>query len=251
VLTVNLAVELSQFAGGPVALVDLDYRFGQVATLLDVDPTYTLADLCHSPEQLEPSVIQRALVRHESGVYVLSRPATFAQADTITAAACAGLLAVLQQTHEFVVTDGPVRFDPASRAVLDVADSALLVLQLLVPQVRNAVRIIEEMRANGYNTSRIKLVCNRVGRDTGQLSEKDAAETLGLAPFAVVPEDWAAVSGAVNLGEPLAQHGPKSKARLAIREIARRLHQPDDATDDRSTRNKGLIRRIFAAGAHA
>ena len=59
-LMTNLAAELAALAEGNVTAVDLDYRFGQVATLFDVDPKYTLADLCGSPETLESQVIGRA-----------------------------------------------------------------------------------------------------------------------------------------------------------------------------------------------
>jgi len=46
-LATNLAVELAATSPeGSVAVVDLDYRFGQVATILDLEPTFTLADLC-------------------------------------------------------------------------------------------------------------------------------------------------------------------------------------------------------------
>ncbi|MBI4717132.1 MAG: hypothetical protein HY763_04950 [Planctomycetes bacterium] len=244
-LAANLAAELATLATGTVAVVDLDYRFGQVATLLDVEPTYTLADLCHSPEHLETQVIERALVKHSSGLQVLSRPATFAQADTITAANCIGLLSTLLQINEYVVTDGPNRADLNARSVLDLSDVHLLVVQLLVPTVRNASRILDAMREGGYNLERVKLVCNRVGRESVALSVDDIAETLALKPYASIPDDWATVSGAINLGETLAAHSPKSKVRLAIREIAERLHSPAAGSDDKDTRKKGLIERIF------
>ena len=60
----NLAVELAALAEGTVTLVDLDYRFGQVATFLDVEPTYTLADLCGSPKSVIVfSLTTRALLK--------------------------------------------------------------------------------------------------------------------------------------------------------------------------------------------
>lgn len=246
-LAANLASELADLAQSRVTVVDLDYRFGQVATFLDVEPTYTLADLCNTPEQLEPQVVERTLVRHGSGLHVLSRPANFAQAETITAASCVGLLTCLQQMNEYVVTDGPIRSDPSARSVLDICDVNLLVIQLLIPSVRNAARIIEAMREGGFNLERTKLICNRSGKDAGSLSVEDVSETLGLPVFASVPDEWAAVSGAINLGETLRSHSPKSKARAAIREIAERLHTPPPESDDKDNRKKSLIGRIFAA----
>ena len=243
----NLAVELASMAEGTVTLVDLDYRYGQVATLLDVEPTYTLADLCGSPEHLEPQVLGKALAQHESGVRVLSRPATFAEAETITAASCAGVFSTLMEMNEYVVADGPTRFDVGAKSLITLSDVNLLIVQLLIPSVRNAVRMLETMRQGGYNLDRIRLVCNRVGRDAGHLTVDNIEETLGIPVFASIPDDWNTVSAAINLGEPLSVHSPKSKVCGAIQEIAHRLHTPDAEADDKDARKKSLIGRIFAS----
>jgi pilus assembly protein CpaE len=244
-LATNVAVELATIARGNVCVVDLDYRFGQVATMLDVDPTYTLADLCESPEQLEPQVVERALVKHDTGVYVLSRPSSFAEADTMTAASCVGLLSVLLQLHEYVVIDGPCRSDLRAKSVLDLSDTNLLIVQLLIPSVRNASRILDGMREAGHNLERTKLIFNRAGRGAAYLSMEDVSKTLALHQFASIPDDWATVSGAINLGEPLIVHSPKSKVRLALEEIATRLHGEGCDADDKEAHKKGLIGRIF------
>ncbi|HNQ21691.1 MAG TPA: hypothetical protein PKK06_01205 [Phycisphaerae bacterium] len=248
-LATNLAVELRQLAAGAVAVVDMDYRFGQVATLLDVEVKYTLADLCHSPEALEAAVLQRALEKHSSGVHVLSRPSHFAQADTMTASACVALLSGLLQFNEYVVTDGPNRFDLTAKSVLDFSDVTLLVVQLLVPPVRNALRIIEGLREAGFGRERLRLVCNRAGRESGHLSLQDVESTLGLEASVVIPDDWATVSGAINLGEPLLEHGPRSKVRAAIQELAQRLHNPQGPSDEKKKEEAGkgsLLNKIFS-----
>ena len=64
--------------------------------------------------------------------------------------------------------------------------------------------------------------------------------------FATIPDDWATVSGAINLGEPLLSHSPKSKVRQSFQELAERLHTPEEPSDDNGERRKGLIGRIFA-----
>lgn len=247
-LAANLSVELASLAGGAVTIVDMDYRFGHVATLLDVDATYTLADLCHSPEALEPQILERALVRHDSGVQVLSRPASLSQADVMTASSCVGLLSNLLQVNEYVLADGPNRFDLSAKSVLDLSDINLLVVQLFVPAVRNAVRIIEGMREHGFNLERTWLICNRVGKDSGHLSIEDVEQTLGLKTAATLPDDWATVSASINLGEPLMTQSPKSKIRLAIEDIALRLHNASDAADEApADQKKGVLSRIFSS----
>ncbi|MBN2446272.1 MAG: hypothetical protein JXO22_06085, partial [Phycisphaerae bacterium] len=172
-LATNLAVELAQLGpsngngngnGTPhrkVAVVDLDFRFGQVALFLDAKPSYTIAELCDTPEQLDAQMIDRAMVKHPTGVHVLAHPSDPAQAETINAAQVAGTLAVLQEHYDYIVVDGPVRFDSTARAVFDMTDIHLLVLQLLVPAVRNTDRILQSLAAGGYSLDRVRLVCNR------------------------------------------------------------------------------------------
>lgn len=248
ILAANLAVELSELADGQVAVVDLDYRFGHVATLLDLDPTYTIADLCETPEQLENQVIERALVQHATGVRALCRPEQFAQADNITAAHCVGVLSGLCGFHEYVVVDGPTRFDTGSKAVFDLADINLLVVQLLVPCVRNARRMLDGMRDAGCNLQHTYVVCNRVGRESGNLSFQDVEATLGVEIFHDLPEDWSTVSNAVNMGEPLATCAPKSRIRLALMELAQRLHEPpvEERDQEEHKKSRGLLSKIFS-----
>ena len=246
-LAVNLAVELKVLADGAVTVVDLDHRFGQVATALDVDPKYTLSDLCDSPEQLETQMIERALVRHASGLRVLSRPLHFAQADTLTAAHCVGALSTLLSMNDYVVVDGPTRFDFGAKAVLDISDYNLLLLQLVVPTVRSVHRMLQGMGEAGYNLERMRLVCNRVGCEGGGVNIEDVSATLNMEVFAEVPDEWMTVNAAMNIGEPLATHAPKSKVRQAICSIAQRLHNPGGVVgeDDVENKKRGLLSKIF------
>ncbi len=252
-LSCNLAVEIADMVGADkVALVDLDYRFGQVATLLDVQPNYTIADLAETAEQIEASLVENAMVHHDSGVHVLARPNQFAQADMITAAHCAGVLAKLQEMYEYVIVDGPTRYDMGTKAVLDIADLNLLLIQLLVTSVRNVHRIVDEMRTIGFNMDRVKIVANRVGKDSGIISPEYVKETLDHEIYFSLPDDWGSASGSINMGVALSKEYPKSKLRLAIRELAERVHSSDgsgkSAEGSGSKRGGSLLSKMFHKG---
>ncbi len=233
-LATNLAVELADMCKGRVTAADLDYRFGQVATLLDLNPNYTIADLAHSHERLEEQVVERTLVKHSSGTYVLSRPTHFVQSDNITAANCVGVLSSLVAMSEYVVVDGPNRYDVGASSILDLADVTLLVTQLNVPAVRNAQRILQSMEEAGFNPERARLVVNRIGRDNGPLTVADVEATLDRKVFATIPEDPTTVGAAVNLGEPLMTRDPKAKVRTAIRDLAVQIHAPETVAPEAS-----------------
>ncbi len=248
VVASNLAVELADLTSTQVALVDLDFRFGQVATYLDVQPNFTIAELTDSLEQCDQSMIEKAMVKHSTGVHVLARPNLFAQADNISAAHCSGVLSMLQELYDYVLVDGPNRYDLGGKTVLDMADVNLLIVQLLVSSIRNTDRILSGLGQAGYNLSRIKLVCNQVGRESSHLTVDHIEATLDQPLFHGIVDDWKAVSGAINMGEPLLLHAAKSKVRQCFRELAEKLHSPaaGESKDATAKKSGGLFSKIFS-----
>jgi pilus assembly protein CpaE len=248
-IATNLAVELTELVGEDqkVALVDLDFRFGHVATMLDVHGQFTVADLCSTPEQIDEQMIQKALIRHESGLLVLRRPHSFAQAELISAAHCANVLSSLQAICTYVVVDGPTRHDPGARTVLDAADFNFMILQLLVPSVRNADRMVQELAAQGFNTDRIQFICNRMGRESAHLEVKQVETILNRKVFMTISDDWKAVSSAINIGQPLKADFPRSRVRQELRTLAMKIHCPEKLAEKDGKRG-GLFGKWLGKG---
>ncbi len=245
-LAANLAAEMSNLTQpGDVALVDLDFRYGHLGTMLDLQADYTIAELADTPEQVDTGMIEKAMVKHSSGLHLLARPNSFAQADQITAAHCAAVLTALRQVYKYVIVDGPMRFDPGGLTVLDMADINILLIQLLVTGVRNLHRMLEELRGEGYNLSRFMLVCNRVGRDSTHLEVQHVEQTVRMQVAHQIPDDWKNVGTAINMGVPLVDIAPKSRVRLAIRELAEKIITPESAPAEASNRKGTLLGRIF------
>ncbi len=250
-IATNLAVELTDLLGGEskVVLVDLDFRFGHAATLLDVHGQYTVADLCSTPEELDEQMIMKALIRHESGLHILRRPHSFAQAELITAAHCANVLTSLQEMFAYVIVDGPTRHDPGGRSVLDVADFNFMVLQLLVPSVRNADRMMQELASQGFNTDRIQFICNRLGRDSAHLGVAQVETILNRKVFMTISDDWKAVSASINIGQPLKTEFSRARVRQEIRTLAMKIHCPEEVPDDEARRGGLLGKLLRKSGA--
>jgi len=246
VLATNLACELAQLSKRGVALVDLDLMFGHVATLLDVSPQFTIADLCATLEHVDPNMVEKALVRHDTGVHVLAKPFHFAQAQQITVANCVTVLNVLGDMFEYVVCDGPLRSDASGRVVLDMADMAIMVVQLLVNSIRNVDRLMHELASEGYNLDRLKLVVNRYGKEYSPLHPEDVEQTLNRKVFYVLPSDWKSASSSVNMGQPLCVIAPKSRIREAIADLALKIYDPDAYERKRAGEGKsGLLAKVL------
>ena len=107
--------------------------------------------------------------------------------------------------------------------------------------------MLDSMRQAGFNLERVTLTCNRDGCDPNNLSLEDVRETVKLPVRASVPDDWDTVCSAMNLGEPLATHAPKSRVRTAIRDLAERLHRRESKADEKgAVRKSGLFSKIFS-----
>ncbi|MBK8914765.1 MAG: hypothetical protein IPM64_09245 [Phycisphaerales bacterium] len=239
-IAANLAVELAQLEGydtptgrAAVAVVDLDFRFGQVAMYLDAQPQYTIAELCDTSGAIESDLLERVMFKHPTGVHVLAHPVDLAQAENISAANCASVLAALQSYYDYVVVDGPVRMDATAKAVFDMTDVHLVVFQLLVPCVRNTERMLHDMSRNGFSMDRVRLVCNRLGRDAGLLEPADVEVTLGRKIDWFIPDDWKTCCTAVNMGATLMDYAPKSKLRAAFQKMAAGVSRPGSTSAER------------------
>ncbi len=241
-VAVNLAVELAEKSGREVALVDLNFQFGHVAMMLDLEIQHSIADLCGESTSLDERVLQKAVTKHKSGVHVIPRPREFEETEGLTADRCVPLLTLLRKMYPYVVLDGPSRSDPTALSVLDLSDWNLLVVQPLVTAARNAKRILSALDKVGFGGQALRVICNRAGGGLSHLNTQRLEKSLGSKILLCVPDDWTSVSAAINLGEPLAMNAPKSKAREAIRELADMIRGP---AADGSEKGSGLFSRLF------
>src|SRR5437763_3693283 len=75
VVATNLAVALARRSEQPVALVDADLQFGDVAVMLRLNAPHTIIDAILAMDQLDAQFLRSLLVRHEpSGLHVQTAP---------------------------------------------------------------------------------------------------------------------------------------------------------------------------------
>lgn len=243
---VNLACELAQVAKRSAVVVDLDLYFGHVATFLDLTPQFSIADLCQTLDSIDPTMVEKALIKHETGLHVLGRPMHFAQAQQISIANVATVLNTLCGMYDYVVCDGPARAETIKPGLLDLADTTFVILNLTVPAVRNIDRIMQELTKEGYNLDRMKFVLSRFANDQNTLSIEDVEQTLNRKITAVLPEELKTINAAINTGQLLLSCASKSKVREIIKNIAMKLHDPQAAeASEKNANSGGLFSRML------
>jgi len=156
----------------------------------------------------------------------------------------------LTDMYDYVILDGLSPSNQADLGILRMADNILLVMNLLVPSIRNAHRILEAMtRRHGLGgegpspnvpsaespLERILLIINRLGRESSYLRIQDVEKTLKYKIFAQVPDDWRTASRSINAGDPLALYAPNSKIRTSLVDIALQLAGNDPSSGSRAS----------------
>jgi MinD-like ATPase involved in chromosome partitioning or flagellar assembly len=213
----HLAIGLVRFYGYRTLLVDGDLWYGDVGFLLNTASKKSIFDLCQGDE-LDAATVQRALVRHESGLYVLLRPEEMIAAEKIDAATIERTLELARSGFDYIIVDTRASMDESTLQILDTSDQILLVTTPEVSSVANTSRFLGMTQDLGYR-AKTSLIINRAnsGIDVTSL-----ANTLKMKAAATIVSAGATVVRAANEGTILftkdpdhAQQVTKDLAQLA------------------------------------
>jgi pilus assembly protein CpaE len=230
VVATNLAVLLAQRTGQPVALIDADLQFGDVAVMLKLTPQHTMVDAVGSIGRLDAQLVQNLFTRHEpSGLDVLPAPIEPAFADQISADDIGRVLDVVQQFCQFVVVDTPSVLGEHVVSMVERADDVVLVSTAELPSIKNTKLALQTLRMLSIQQSKLHLVMNSVGGRT-KLDVGEVERMLQLRAACTVPADLA-VPQSVNKGTPVVLDAPRSGPARALEQLVDRLLASPEAVD--------------------
>jgi|JRHI01.1.fsa_nt_gi pilus assembly protein CpaE len=221
-LATNLACGLAQRATRPVAIVDADLQFGDVAVLLGVSPERSVVDAAAALHQGEPEALRPLMVEHPAtGLLVLPAPVEPSAADQVTPGQMLMIVETLRRTCEFVVVDMPPHFDDMVLALIEQADEVLVVASMDIPSVKNLKVGMQTLDLLSLAGERVKLVLNRANAKV-KLDVSEVERALSLKVSYQVPSDIA-VPQSVNRGVPVIVDNPRAPAARALEDIAQQL----------------------------
>ncbi|MDG1807601.1 MAG: AAA family ATPase [Pirellulaceae bacterium] len=243
-VSVNLACCMAQVPDESVALIDLDLSLGDADVFLDAIPEYTLLDVAQNVERLDLSLLRKSLTKHDSGVYLLPRPVQLQDIDEISQSNFGRVLKLLKASFTHLIVDLSKSYNSLDIRTLRAADEVLLLTQLDLPCLRNVVRLLTSLEAMEGITDKIKIVVNRTGLESGQISLKKAEAHIGREIFWQVPNNFSAVSEGRNNGVPLLYSAPNAAITQNIISLADHLidrqSNGDEVKSDKKER-KGLF----------
>jgi len=238
-ISTNFGYALATLAGKKVLLIDLHGQFGDAALYVsDQKPAMTLSDVCSQIARVDGPFLESCVVHVTPGFGVLAaaddpghtREAQPEHIDTV--------LRVARQHYDYVLLDVGRQIDAVSLRALDVTDTIYPVLQLALPDIRDARRLLDIFRSLGYLLDNIRLIVNRYEKG-GKLRLQDLHAALGCEVVHTFPNDYVAVTDSVNQGVPVLQ---LSRSSLAARSLAEMVEM---VTAHRVQESRGLLDRLF------
>jgi pilus assembly protein CpaE len=242
-LAANLANVLSTRDGRTVALLDLDLQFGDALLMLsDRHAGSDVAEVARSIDRLDADLLRSAMVPVSTTLSVLAAPKELSQALEIKAAHIEAIVKQARQMFDFVVLDVGRSIDAVSLKALDMATHILPVLQLSLPQVRDAKRLNALFHSLEYPAHKVNWIVNRYQK-AGDITLEALERNLGAKGVTTIPNHFSAVNAAVNQGMPIDTLSRKSPVARALHELATLIAPPQD----KGRRDGGWLSSIFGS----
>ncbi len=208
-LAANVATLLAQEGQGPVLLVDLDLRYGQLLHFFEARPKHSIFDAVENQDRLDGPYLKSLLHPLNGGLRLLPAPARMEEAELVSGAHLAKILGQLQELHYFpwALLDCCHQVDEVALKALELSERLLLVLTPSIPALVNAKKLLEVLGLLDLQELKVDLWLN-CWQKQADLSLREIASFLGREVAGTVAFEPVAVGRSINEGRPLAETAP-------------------------------------------
>lgn len=209
------------------ALLDLDLQYGDASFYLGAGAAKnTLSDLTHQIERLDAQLLLSCMHTVTPRLALLAAPQDMETALSVTAKQLDKVLRLARQKYDVLVLDMHRAMDAVAIQALDMADVVYLVLDNTMPAVRDAKRQVKLFRSLGYADDKLRVLVNRYDSH-GFVDLKSIEEALGLPVVQTLPQQSAAVTESISLGQPLVKSHPQNPVVDALRQVGANFLQTE------------------------
>ncbi len=222
-IAANIAHILSTQSERKVALIDLDLQFGNALLLLsDQHAVNDVAEVARSIGRLDADLLRASMVQVSGNLSVLAAPEDLSQALEVKAAHVEAIIKEARQVFDYVVLDVGRSMDTVSLKALDLATQVFPVLQLSLPQIRDARRLRALFRSLEYAPEKIHWIVNRHQKG-GEIDLESMEQTLGVKSLTTIPNHFKGVNASVNQGIPIDRLAPGNPVARALGDLVRKV----------------------------
>jgi len=206
----------------PTALLDLDVHFGTGALALDLEPGRGLTDAIENPGRIDGLFIERAMIRANDHLAILSAEAPISSPLLTDGSAFVQLEEEFRQAFEMTVIDLPRNMLINFPHLLADVNVVALVAEMTLASARDTIRILSWLKTNAPGATPL-IVANKVQHGATEISKADFEASIERKINFTVPFDLKAAANAAKLGQTFADANRSTKAGQAFQEIAKAI----------------------------
>ena len=226
----SLAWMLSADHKMPTALLDLDVHFGTGALTLDLEPGRGLTDAIDNPSRIDGLFIERAMIRANDNLAILSAEAPISAPLLTDGTAFQQLVEEFRHAFEATVVDLPRNMLINFPQLLANMQVVVVVTELTLGGARDGIRILSWLKSNAPHAL-VLMVANKVPSGVGEISRNDFETSIERTLNFVIPHDFKAAANAAKLGQTFVGANRTSKTVLPLRAIADAIMASDADRD--------------------
>ncbi|TDW68207.1 pilus assembly protein CpaE [Novosphingobium sp. PhB55] len=204
----------------PTALLDLDIHFGTGALCLDLEPGRGLTDAIENPSRIDGLFIERAMIRANDNLAILSAEAPIGTPLMTDGAAFVQLEEEFRQAFEMTVIDLPRNMLINFPQLLANVNVVVLVVELTLASARDTIRMLSWLKAHAPH-ARVLVVANKIQPSLAEITKADFEASIETPVQIAIPYDLKAASMAAKLGQTFADTNRTNRAGAAIRDLSR------------------------------
>ena len=227
-LATSLAWSLAVDHKQPTALLDLDIHFGTGALTLDLEPGRGLTDAIETPSRIDGLFIERAMIRANDNLAILSAEAPISQPLITDGAAFLHLQEEFRHAFEMTVIDLPRNMMINFPHLLNDVNIVVVATEMTLAGARDSIRVLSWLKAHAPH-AHLMVVANKVHPNNLEISRADFEASIERKVNFAIPFDLKAASHAAKLGQTFVEANRASKAAMGIREIADSILNSGDA----------------------
>jgi len=187
--------------------------------LLDLDPGRGLTDAIENPSRIDGLFIERAMIRANEYLAILSAEAPINSPLMTDGSAFLQLEEEFRQAFEMTVIDLPRNMLINFPHLLTEVNVVTLVAEMTLASARDTIRLLSWLKTNAPGAQPL-VVANKVQTGVTEISKADFEASIERKINYLIPFDQRAATNAAKLGQTFADANRSSKAGGVIRDIA-------------------------------
>ncbi|MDF8332481.1 AAA family ATPase [Novosphingobium cyanobacteriorum] len=203
----------------PTALLDLDVHFGTGALTLDLEPGRGLTDAIDNPSRIDGLFIERAMIRANDNLAILSAEAPISAPLMTDGSAFVQLEEEFRHAFEMTVIDLPRNMLINFPHLLADVNVVIVATELTLAGARDAIRLLSWLKTNAAHAQAL-VVANKVQSGVGEISRADFEASIERKINFTVPYDIKAAANAAKLGQTFVAANRATKAGGVVRDVA-------------------------------